>query len=604
MSKLHFLQKVILCSILLVINLILAITSIVYYDYWYIFIVPLSLSTTFNCVCVLLIIAFKIKSLVFKENSKCEDVENTNDNNQRNIAFLVPCYNENKDELTKTISSLKNQTGIEGHKKVLMIVCDGKVRGSTSEISTDKILKEMLQESAFGSLTFTNAYKTWSGEHNTIEIIYGTIDNLPYLTIIKNKNVGKRDSLVLIKSLLYKYNNKMSKCEPIESTEEYNLNLSDVFDQFFTTFLQDNDFTHFDYIIGTDADTEFAPDCSYHLINSIDTDPLTHGVVGFVEVSKDCNPWSFWTLYQRSEYIVTQCLRRLQQSIVTNKVTCLSGCVQILRVSKEVCGKRILDKFNYFPKEDNNVWKHILSFASEDRNHVCQMLHMYPYVKTKQCLDALSYTIIPNNFTVFKSQRRRWSLGSISNDLLLCYKSGIDLFERIGAIFNVLTYSMCLFIFVATITFIYSVIVHPNIIMLYLATLIFIPMLYDFLIVFWYKFESGWDRLRFFIGLLLYITISPFLNLFITAYSLVNLDYFKWGKTRTTESNEPTDNYQNQQENNSNLDPSKITNMRKFVQQKHINKKNELQQEKNSNTFEIELDSLNDKNKDNIVIVV
>jgi len=513
----HFYQKVLIFSIWLVVNAALVVTSILYSSYWYIFIVPLSLSTSFNCLSVILIIIFAIKNLITSQQNDTDQQRL----DEKTFAYLIPCYNESETELKNTIDSLKKQENVENNKKMMLIVCDGRVKGTSSTKTTDEILKDLFKDQTTNTKYFKNAYKTWTGEYNGIEVIYGYSDNIPFVCLIKDNNVGKRDGLVLVRSLLYNYNNNLS-----------NENLSCEFESFMKNYFDLSAFGKFDYIVGTDADTVFEPMCTRKLLETIEKDDNTHGVVGFVHVSPDCPKWSLWSIYQFTEYIIAQCLRRVQQSIVTNKVSCLSGCVQILRVSEETCGHKILSLFNRLPKKDDNVWRHILSFASEDRNHVCLMLHMYPYVKTRQCLDANAYTIVPNNLEVFRSQRRRWSLGATSNDILLSYKSGINLFEKIGAIFNVLTYSLSLFIFVATILFYYSIIVHPNIMMLYLSTVIFVPILYEICIIFWFPFKNGTDVFRFCIGLLFYLIFGSVINIFVSIYSLLNVDCFKWGKTR------------------------------------------------------------------------
>ena len=181
------------------------------------------------------------------------------------------------------------------------------------------------------------------------------------------------------------------------------------------------------------------------------SDDKTVGVVGFVDISNDCSRLSFFTLYQLGEYYFAQCLKRLQQSLITHKVNCLSGCVQVLKICEETCGDYILQKFNYLPSEKDNIFNHIRSYASEDRNHICIMMSEYPYVQTKQNLNAISYTKIPMSNQVFLSQRRRWNLGAICNDMLLATKPEIILYERISAIVNLITYITTPFIFIATI---------------------------------------------------------------------------------------------------------------------------------------------------------
>lgn len=85
-------------------NAVLITTSILYSHYWYIFLVPLSLSTTFNCLSVFLILIFSIKNLIFKKNDE-DDESYVN----KSFAYLIPCYNETKEELNNTIESLKKQ---------------------------------------------------------------------------------------------------------------------------------------------------------------------------------------------------------------------------------------------------------------------------------------------------------------------------------------------------------------------------------------------------------------------------------------------------------------------------------------------------------------
>lgn len=512
----HFTQKILIFLLWLFVNVTLIVTSILYSDYWYIFIVILSLSSVFNCLSVILIVFVRIKNLFFKPR-KGEKTEYS----KRSLGFVVPCYNESEEELKCTFESIKSQRDIEENKKMLFVICDGRVKGKDCDLTTDHILKKMLKEQTTDSFYFKDAYKTWTGETNNIELFIGKMDNIPFIVFIKDNNVGKRDSLVLIRSLLYNYSNNI-----------INNDWSNEFRSFTENYIKNAEIEIFDYLVGTDADTVFDNECTFNLLKEIDWDEKTHGVVGFVHVSPRMPKWSLWTIYQFTEYIIAQCLRRVQQSIVTNKVSCLSGCVQILRVSKETSGNEILKAFNSCPDKDANVWRHILSFASEDRNHVCLMLHMYPYVKTRQSLSAKAYTTVPDTLEIFRSQRRRWSLGATSNDILLCYKSGINFYERIGAIFNVFTYSLSLFIFAATIMFYYSIIAHPNIMMLYLSSIIFIPILYEICILLWFPFDNITDIFRFLFGLVIYLVFGSIINIMIGVYSILNVDCFKWGKTR------------------------------------------------------------------------
>ena len=173
------------------------------------------------------------------------------------------------------------------------------------------------------------------------------------------------------------------------------------------------------------------------------------------------------------------------------------------------------------------------------------MLHKYPYIIIKQSLDAIAYTKIPNNFKVFLSQRKRWSLGAIFNDVILATRSGINLFERIAAITNILSWFLNLFILVSTIslliflshlqTFTFNHILDK--INIYLIIIIIaLPMLYLLFIPLWIKLEK-YEIIQLYIGIILWYFMSIPMTGIIHIYSLINMDNFSWGKTREINNN-------------------------------------------------------------------
>ena len=100
---------------------------------------------------------------------------------------------------------------------------------------------------------------------------------------------------------------------------------------------------------------------------------------------------------------------------------------------------------------------------------------MYPYVKSTQTLKAVAYTNVPTSMNVFLSQRRRWTLGATTNDMLLVQLPNINPFERIAAFVNVLIFCLTPFVFIATLMFLKAIITAPSMLMLYLSIIIFIP---------------------------------------------------------------------------------------------------------------------------------
>ncbi len=519
-------QKYMVLTFLFFLNTTFVTTFIRFNHYWYIFVIFLALESVINSFNILCILwnQLKTKGITYRFVKK-------------NYLYVIPCYNESEEELTASLNSLTNQYSSTDDNRALFIVCDGKVIGQGNEISTDNILKKILNVIDVAEFY---EYETWDKTKNIVKIYKGTyLDKINYILCIKERNYGKRDSLVLVRSLCYQYNQDIAKNQTEEQTKkekekiqdkdgknnELFLSISNTFKDIFKTEL--------DYIIGIDADTVFDYYCSNELIKTMLMNPDVYGCVGYVDISPAMNKYSPFVLYQYAEYMYAQCLKRYAQSVITGKVNCLSGCNQILRVSRETCGPEILERFNYLPKDNENILNHIRSYASEDRNHVCLMLSMYPYVKTVQNIDAVAYTSVPNTISVFASQRRRWNLGANSNDMLLVYLPGIHPLERLSAFINVFTFAISPFIFISAIYFFKAIFTHPTILMFYLSIIILIPILYSFLIPLIIRPLTFRQSIYYNTSFLFYLLFGTIINLGTYFYALLNMDTIKWGKTRT-----------------------------------------------------------------------
>lgn len=532
-------EKYLIILLLFSINILLSTTSLIYTKEWYIYLFLLAFASTINAFSCLLIIGNHFLFSAIKNNNDTNPTEQLilqkNRTSPKNYLYVVPCYNESKEELMGTIKSLLLQRRDPGDKRSLLIVCDGRgITGQGSEESTDIILKKILKVDSVSWEYYL--YKTWDNTLNCIIIYKGIliegIEEIPFILFIKNKNYGKRDSLVLARKCCHQYNlalieKKYTNSEDIPLIETMTNHFNAIYNN-----------EKIDYIIGIDADTIFDYNCSYELIRGIEKETGVYGCVGFVEVSPQMKMFSFFVLYQYAEYIFAQCLRRYTQSKITKKVNCLSGCVQILRIAEETCGEKILKVFNYLPPENDSIFNHIRSYASEDRNHVCHMLSLYPYVKTTQNVKAIAYTKVPKSISVFMSQRRRWCLGSTTNDMLLVYLPGINFFERISSFVNVMTFSISPFIFISTIVFIKSIIENPTPLMLYLSSIILVPFTHAFIIVpVFIKRFTFQETLYYYLSLLCFFGFGSIVNLFIYFYSLMCMDVIKWGKTRMINTN-------------------------------------------------------------------
>ncbi len=551
-------QKYAIITSIYLLNTILSFLLVYYSSYWFVFLPLLAYAPLLSSINVFYIL---YKKIMTKTNPLY-----TYRNEPTTYSFVIPTYNESKEELYNSLDSLTNQissipSNLKRDTNIMIIICDGKVKGKGNNKSTDKILiEDILYKNITNKLTYTNAYVTWENKSNSIDLYSGIYNNTPYILIVKENNYGKRDSLVLVRRLLYQFNLNM-KFHPLIAIDF----LSEVRKILTSVFHDEN----IKYLIGTDADTVFEINCVDELIKEISKNNNTVGCVGFIKISPLCNKFNPFTLYQNAEYMFAQCLKRQQQSLMTHKVNCLSGCVQILRICKETCGDTILNKFNYKPNEKDNILKHIRSYASEDRNHVCLMMSEYSYVNTTQTLYANAYTLVPMNFEIFFSQRRRWNLGTITNDILLLFSPNILFYERLSAFANILTFTIAPFILVSTIVFIKTIITNPSMLMLYLSVLILIPLSYALIIPIFIKPMIFRDTLYYWFSYIFYLSVNTIMNILTNLYAIFNMEKLKWGKTRQIEitKNNNDNNYNNQNnENNSFSSISSMSNLSNISQ--------------------------------------
>ena len=474
---------------------------------------------------ILFIIIFSIYEYFTKQ--KYDKIEN------KNIVYLIPCYNESFDELYNNINGFITQKNADNNKKLLVIVCDGKVTGKGNEKSTDKILTEdIFHEDIDNRQYVTNAYTTWNNEYNNSEICTGSYKGLPFVLIIKENNVGKRDSITLIRKNLFKFNQSKSN----------NMLESGILDNVLFEVYDGLGFITFDCIIGTDGDTVFDNYCVYHLLTELynQKDLNVIGLAGFIKISKDMNFSSPWVFHQQVSYIRGQIVARLHQSKVTQKVNCLPGCVQIIKIQTETCGLEVMDEYNRLPTKDESLPRNLRAHVGEDRMPICSAKHMYPYIKTKQSINAFAYTAVPDSWNVYLSQRRRWSLGSNSNQVKLVTSPKIHWYERLSSFFSILSWLLTLFINFAVVNLVIlftklDYFDFPNVLIwvtfISVIIIVAVPNLYVLSCTLWMKISKK-EYISLIVGVLTWYIISVPLNLISYFYTIFNLDNFSWGKTR------------------------------------------------------------------------
>lgn len=165
------------------------------------------------------------------------------------------------------------------------------------------------------------------------------------------------------------------------------------------------------------------------------------------------------------------------------------------------------------------------------------MLTTYPQAETRQALGARAFTDVPQSWSVYLSQRRRWTLGATSNDLLLFMARHCQWWERILAFSNVLCWCLNVFIVAAIGCMIVAFMSQPWWIIMAFAGVMIIPLAYYIIMAFWLP-RTFKDSMQYLVGLFLFVVSGPFLNITVMLFACYNMDSFGWGKTRLVVSDE------------------------------------------------------------------
>ncbi|KAF1733499.1 Chitin synthase 6 [Beauveria bassiana] len=528
-------QKWGLITGLVIINGTLIYSALKFWRVYYLFIVLLSSNTVLQVLMIVCIIGTWIWKNILCGWRKPKK-ETTVPDEPEKLVLLLPCYNETPEELSRSLDSLVEQENLDSHPRLILIVVDGNVRGPGMTKTTQRYLLEDILEPG-PRRVFANGYRARDGLLMPVKVQTGTYRGIPYILVGKKYNQGKRDSLCFARSLLYHYH--------------YHDRLRTTADNAVTTMFHNDLFAHLgtallqrglctvDYLVGMDADTVFDRRCVWEMLRAVRAadQRVVVGVCGHVCVDFGAHSFGLWSLYQSVEYAQTQGLRRVFQSRVTGKVSCLPGCCQLLRVDEATFGDAVLRRrFGYCPKPNDVMTRHIMGSYSEDSIHASIIFSLFPDKQTAQALRAKAYTMVPQGWRVFLSQRKRWALGSISNEFVMIFRPCILWVERLQSVVAVLTWAITPFIVAALAEMIMLLVKHgreviQDPVFISLLSLLWVRYLYSFCIGFWLP-QSNLERIQYFVGFFIHFFTSPFINIIILVYSLMHSDDVQWGKTR------------------------------------------------------------------------
>lgn len=289
--------------------------------------------------------------------------------------------------------------------------------------------------------------------------------------------------------------------------------------------------TFYEYCLQIDADTVVAPDSATRMISAFVNDTRLIGVCG--ETALTNAKTSIITMMQVYEYYISHNLTKAFESLF-GSVTCLPGCFSMYRIRAADTGKplfvskEVIDAYSEI-RVDTLHMKNLLHLG-EDRYLTTLLLKYHSKYKTKYIFRAHAWTIAPDTWRVFLSQRRRWINSTVHNLIEL-----IPLQQLCGFC----CFSMRFVVFLDLL----STIVQP-VIVGYIAYLIVllasrdnvVPLTAFILLGSIYGLQAiifilrrKWEMIGW---MVIYMLATPIFAFGLPLYAFWHMDDFSWGNTR------------------------------------------------------------------------
>lgn len=449
------------------------------------------------------------------------------------IICQVPAYTEDEESLRRAIDSAARMK-YDDKRKLLVIICDGMIIGQGNDKPTPRIVLDILGvdetvdpeplsfESLGEGMKQHNMGKVYSGLYE----VQGHI--VPFLVVVKigkpsevsrPGNRGKRDSQMVMMRFLNRvhYNAPMS---PLELEMYHQIrNIIGV------------NPTFYEFMLGIDADTIVAADSASRMVSAFIDDTRLIGVCG--ETALANSKASFITMIQVYEYYISHNLSKAFESLF-GSVTCLPGCFTMYRIRAADSGKplfvsrEVIEPYANI-RVDTLHMKNLLHLG-EDRYLTTLLLKHHPKYKTKFIFDAYAWTIAPDDWSIFLSQRRRWINSTVHNLIELAPMSELCGFCCFSMRFVVFIDLLSTLVQPVTLFYIgyliYMIITKPNTVPI--MAFVMLAAVYGLQAII-FILRRRWEMIGW---MILYILAIPISSFALPLYSFWHMDDFSWGNTR------------------------------------------------------------------------
>lgn len=454
------------------------------------------------------------------------------------VILLVTCYSEGEESLKLTLDSLA-LTDYHDRRKLILIIADGEIKGEGNEKTTPEIVKGMLRlEEGTSSATpqSYNAIAKGLKRQNMANVYAGLYyckgRDIPCIVVAKCGTVeesgtakpgnrGKRDSQLILMNFMQRviFNERMT---PLDF---------ELFNKI--CWLMGVPPDVLEIVLMVDADTKVAPDSLSRMINAMRRDKSIMGLCGETRIANKRSSWV--SAIQVFEYYISHHLGKAFESVFGG-VTCLPGCFCMYRLKVPKKGQilpilacpSVIEE--YSQANVDTLHKKNLLLLGEDRFLTTLMLKNFPKRKIIFVPQAYCKTVVPDEFRVLLSQRRRWINSTIHNLMELVLVPDLCGIFCFSMQFVILMELFGTVMLPAAVVFTYVLIglaiVDPQqalIPLILLGVILGLPAL--LILITTRKIVYLW-------WMTAYLLALPIWNFVLPVYAFWHFDDFSWGQTR------------------------------------------------------------------------
>ncbi|ORX61281.1 hypothetical protein DM01DRAFT_1299183 [Hesseltinella vesiculosa] len=480
--------------------------------------------------------------------------------------MLITCYSENTEGIRGTVESLSS-TLYPDDRKLLFLIADGIITGHGETMSTPDMCLQLI--------TFDNpamaspeaktylAVANGSKQYNMAKVYAGHYvckgHKVPMILVVKcggpNEqgkpkpgNRGKRDSQLILMNFFSRvtYNDRMT---PLDY---------DLFQKikYLTGVTPDV----YEVVLMVDADTKVYDTSLRVLVNCMVNDNLIMGLCGETKIANKRDSWV--TAIQVYEYFISHHLAKGFEAVFGG-VTCLPGCFSMYRLKARkgdgdwipiITKPEIVQE--YSSNTIDTLHQKNLLLLGEDRFLTTLMLRNFPFRKMVFTPQAICKTVVPDEFKVLLSQRRRWINSTIHNlfELVLVRNlCGTFCFSMQFVVMMDLIGTLSL-----PVAIVLTVVLVVNMAKTQITSFTTaVPLILLLIVLFSPAFlilitTKKWVYLMW---MVVYLFALPIWNFVLPVYSYWHFDDFSWGETRKVEGETKGDDHSKAE---GQFDPSKV----------------------------------------------